>query len=164
MQELVEEVQHGWENICTNAEFVRVFNYLRVHFPKARRWWHGWPDHSAPGLSSEPISEAEMVRRCKDAGMTGIFGQSGARDLPDDVKNKDGRYPIEQIAYDTMDMNRRCYGTYGGWPGGLDFRMREYYSRWRYLYNQPMTPSDWGDAIREAGGVGAMDGGPRTHS
>ena len=162
VQELVEDIQHGWENVCANAEFVRVFAYLSRVFPKVRgRWWHGWPDHSAPGLSSEPISEGEMIRRCKDAGMTGVFWQSGARGRSDDERNEAGRTPIEQFRYDVMDFERHCRDGYGGWPGGVDCRPREYYSYWRYRDNMPMTPEDWGEAARQEGAIGAMDGGPK---
>ena len=163
-QALVEDVQHGWENICTNAEFVRAFTYLTRVFPTQRRWWHSWPGHSAPGLSSEPLTEAQMVANVKAAGCTGFFPQFEQRGFPDTHRDVNGRTPLESFCYDVRDFIRHLRDGYGGWPGGMDFRPREYAAYWIYNdgYPETCTPSDWGQAARDNGALGAMDGGPRA--
>lgn len=167
---LCEEFQLEWECVATNAEYVTASKWARGIIgpqsgPTNRRLrYHSPPDHSAPGLSSEPISEAQMWQNVIAAGCSGWALQNASRALPDGQRNEAGRLPLEQFTYDIMDAIRHSDGSYGGWncPQMIDaLWIMEYMAYFMFWdgYTEAQA-REWGAAAVVTGAVGYGDSGP----
>lgn len=166
LQALVEEVQLAWEPAAKNAEFVKVTGWLTKVFPNHRKWIHLTPGHGAPGMSYEltdTFTEASMWHTVRDAGdaKLGFASQGNQREFADDQRNKDGRLPLEQFAYDVMDALRHCAGTYGGWPI-LQYWVREFAAYFLFHDTPRYFTEDelrvWGDEAVKQGATHVGDG------
>lgn len=153
--ELVEEWQLEWECPATNAEYCTAATWARGFVPMNQHvWYHPEPDHSAPGMSSEPITEPQMWKNFVAAGGSGIAAQFASRQISDDAA------AFESFRRNVWDIIRHCNG-YGDWPV-IQCYIKEYYAYWLYHTRYGYTEADaakWGAEVVAQGSMYG-DGGP----
>ena len=154
---LVEEWQLEWECPATNEQYCKAATWARRFVPANQNiWYHPEPDHSAPGMSSEPIDEPTMWRNfVAAAGVNcGIAAQFASRGITDDV------LAFESFKRNVWDIIRHCNG-YGDWPV-IKCWIKEYYAYFLYHTRFGYTEEDakrWGAEVIAQGSMFG-DGGP----
>lgn len=112
-----------WEQWQRAAIMRRLFVWQVARWPRVEAVWHTPPRHLIPGDGAE--EDRPSCQSALDAGIRRFYLQASPLDDTDEFRfpggtNKDGRLPIDQMAYDLWDMQRRARGTDGSpWGGPL---------------------------------------------
>lgn len=105
-----DRVVSQWEQYQSRAEARRLFQWMKQHFPNAKRFWHNPPGHLSPGTGDE--EEAATWKSAREAGIHGLYLQA----IPDDDDRAPGERPaFDQMKYDLWDMVRRFKGPASPW-------------------------------------------------
>lgn len=160
IQALTTRVCLAYECVVSIANFVPVFDWMLRIFPHATRFWHNPPGHLSPGLSDE--DEQECWRSAARHGIDGLMLQASPSGtaLP----------PIEQMAYDLWDMERRFTGVNSPWgkpilnlhgqPLTVEYGEGVAYPMYHDAAPQSLAVA-WGTKARTVQGVvNTLDGSP----
>lgn len=159
-QQMVDMVQMEWEILCANAEACKAGAYCARVFPHALVYfWHTPPAHSAPSLSSEPITEQEAwdnldaaVKAVRPDAKTGW----GAQD--------DSIYHDEWTQEQKMENFAESVRSMVAHFPGIVKWMREYLAYAIYHWNWSVDggPRNWGTVAKDNGSQNIGDGGPHS--
>jgi len=158
-QELVDVVQVEWEINTANAECCKAGAYCARVFPNAAVYfWHTPPGHSAPGLSSEPMSEAQMWDNF-DAAVKAVKSSAKAGWGMQDDSIYESSWTREQQMENFANNVRVMMNHF---PSIVKWT-REYLAYAVYHWNWPVDggPQNWGSVARQNGSQNIGDGGPQ---